>query len=401
MFIYTLVSLLDETIRYERETKMRKRRANGEGSIYQRKDGKWVASVTLANGKRKVVYGKTKKEVVEAKQKLLQDAAKEAAQGMMQFTVEQTVGMFLDAWLEDTVKPNLRYKTYEHYRWCVKHVKAEIGDIHIRKLTPQHIQRLHAKKRAEGCAPQSVKHFHRMLGKAMNDAVKWGVIDRNIVSLVSTPRVPRPDMCVLTAEQAQQFLIAAQDNFLEALFVVAITTGARIGELLGISWNDVHLRTGKLHIRRALGRQTKKGLVFSEPKTERSRRTVHLTAMAIDALKKHHLKQQQLKGYGEPGWNEQNLVFCNHAGKPFDHSSLMKDYFHPLLVKAGLPSIRFHDLRHTAATLMFQLDVHPKVVQEMLGHSSISVTLDTYSHAIPTMQVRAVEQLSNLLTPRD
>src|SRR5690348_16792855 len=113
-----------------KEIEMGKRRANGEGSVYQRKAGRWVASVTLANGKRKVVYGKTQKEVVEAKQKLLQDAA----QGMVQFTVDQTVGTFLDAWLEDTVKPNLRYKTYEHYRWCVKHVKAEIGDIQLRKL---------------------------------------------------------------------------------------------------------------------------------------------------------------------------------------------------------------------------------------------------------------------------
>jgi integrase len=376
---------------------MGKRRANGEGSVYQRKDGKWLASVTLANGKRKVVYGKTQKEAVEAKQKLLQEAAK----GMALFTVDQTVGTFLDAWLEDTIKPNLRDKTYEHYRWCANHVKAEIGDIQLRELTPQHIQRLHAKKRAEGYAPQSIKHFHRMLGKAMNDAVKWGLLARNVVSLVSTPRVPRSDMCALTIEQAQRFLAEASGNFLEALFVVAITTGARVGELLGLSWDDVDLQTGKVHIRRALGRRAKKGLVLVEPKTERSRRTIHLTSLAIDALKKHQLRQQQLKGYGEPGWNEHNLVFCNHCGKPFDHSSMMKDYFHPLLVKVGLPSIRFHDLRHTAATLMFQLDVHPKVVQEMLGHSSISVTLDTYSHAIPTMQAKAVERLSNLLTTLD
>lgn len=376
---------------------MGKRRANGEGSVYQRKDGKWVASVTLANGKRKVVYGKTQKEVVEAKQKLLRDAAK----GMVQFTVDQTVGTFLDAWLEDTIKPNLRYKTYEHYCWCVRHVNTEIGDIQLQKLMPQHIQRLHAKKRAEGYSPQSVKHFHRMLSKAINDAVKWGLLDRNVVSLVSTPRVPRSDMCVLTAEQAQRFLAEASGNFLEALFVVAITTGARVGELLGLNWDDVNLQTGKMHIRRALGRQAEKGLVLVEPKTERSRRTIHLTTLAIGALKEHQLRQQQLKGYGKPGWNEHNLVFCNHFGKPFDHSSMMKDYFHPLLVKVGLPSIRFHDLRHTAATLMFQLDVHPKVVQEMLGHSSISVTLDTYSHAIPTMQARAVEQLSNLLTTLD
>lgn len=326
------------------------KRANGEGSIYQQKNGLWVACVTVEGRKRKYVYGKTQKEVTQAKQKLLQDISR----GVVQFTCEQTVETFLLSWLEDTIKPNLRYKTYEHYRWCVRHVAAEIGDIQLRKLTPQHIQRLHAKKRAEGCAPQSVKHFHRMLGKALNDAVKWGLIERNVVSLVTPPRVSRSEMHVLTAEQARRFLTEASGNFLEALFVLAITTGAREGELLGLSWDDVNLQTGKVHIRRALGRRAKKGLVLVEPKTERSRRTIHLTTLAIEALKEHRLRQQQLKGFGEPGWNEYNLVFCNHFGKPFDHSSMINDYFRPLLVKAGLPLIRFHDLRHTAATLMLQ-----------------------------------------------
>jgi integrase len=370
------------------------KRANGEGSIYQQKNGLWVACVTVEGRKRKYVYGKTQKEAIQAKQKLLQ----EVTRGMPQFTCEQTAETFLLSWLEDTIKPNLRHKTYEHYRWCVRHVVSEIGSIQLRKLTPQHIQRLHARKRAEGCSPQSVKHFHRMLGKALNDAVKWGLIERNVASLVTPPRVTRFDMHVLTAEQARQFLTEASGNFLEALFVMAITTGARVGELLGLSWDDVNLQTGKVHIRRALVRQAKKGLVLVEPKTERSRRTIHLTALAIEALKGHLLRQQQLKGFGEPGWNEYNLVFCNHVGKPFDHSSLIKDYFHPLLAKAGLPLIRFHDLRHTAATLMLQLEVHPKVVQEMLGHSSIGITLDTYSHAIPTMQIGAAGRLSDLLT---
>ena len=370
------------------------KRANGEGSVYQQKNGLWVACVTLEGRKRKYVYGKTQKEAIQAKQKLLHDASR----GMPQFTYEQTVETFLLSWLEDTIKPNLRYKTYEHYRWCVRHVVSEIGSVQLRKLTPQHIQRLHARKRAEGCSPQSVKHFHRMLGKALNDAAKWGLIERNVVSLVTPPRVARFEMCVLTAEQARLFLTEASGNFLEALFVLAITTGAREGELLGLSWDDVNLQTGKMHIRRTLGRQAKKGLVLAEPKTERSRRTIHLTTLAIDALREHLSRQQQLKGFGEPGWNEHRLVFCNHVGKPFDHASTVNDYFRPLLVKAGLPLIRFHDLRHTAATLMLQLEVHPKVVQEMLGHSSIGITLDIYSHAIPTMQVGAAGRLSDLLT---
>lgn len=370
------------------------RRANGEGTVFLRKDGRWSASITLSDGTRKTIYAKTKTEAADLKQKLLQEAAKGE---MEQFTSNQTVEVFLFSWLEDTVKPNLRWGTYEHYRWCTMHVVAEIGNIQLQKLTPQHIQRLHAKKRVQGCSPQSVKHMHRMLGKALNDARRWGLIERNVVSLVTPPRVPRYEMKVFTAEQARQFLAAAEGHFLEALFVVAITTGARQGELLGLTWDDVNFQAGKLHIRRTLDRQRGKGLVLVEPKTERSRRTIQLTDLALEVLKKHQKNQQQLKGYGEPGWNEHNLVFCNHFGRPLDHAVLMNDYFHPLLMKAKLPQIRFHDLRHTAATLMLQLDVHPKVVQEMLGHSSISITLDTYSHAVPTMQMGAVGLLSNLL----
>jgi integrase len=243
------------TLNQERGKTMAKR-ANSEGSIYERKDGRWATSITLENGTRKTVYGKTQKEVVATKQKLLQEAAK----GALQFTVDQTVKTFLDAWLEDTIKPNLRYNTYRNYHRCARHIIAEFGNVPIKKLTPQHAQRLHSKMRAAGFAPGSVALVHQVLVRAMNDAVKWGLIERNTVSLATAPRVTKREMCVFTDEQTRKFLAEARGNYLEALFVLAVATGAREGELLGLSWGDVDLQTGKMQIKRILVGEKVRGL---------------------------------------------------------------------------------------------------------------------------------------------
>jgi integrase len=231
----------------------------------------------------------------------------------------------------------------------------------------------------------------------MNDAVKWGLIERNTVSLATAPRVTKREMCVFTDEQTRKFLAEARGNYLEALFVLAVATGAREGELLGLSWGDVDLQTGKMQIKRILSWRKGEGLVFAAPKTESSRRTLYLSDFAIAALQEHQSRQRQLEGFAKPGWNKHNLVFCTKSGRPIERTNLRKSYFRPLVTKAGLPQIRFHDLRHTAATLLFQLDVHPKVVQQMLGHSNISITLDTYSHAVPVMEAGASERLGGLL----
>jgi integrase len=204
-------------------------------------------------------------------------------------------------------------------------------------------------------------------------------------------------MQTLTPEQAQKFLEAARDDPFEALYILAITTGMRQGELLGLKWQDIQLEQGKLQVRRSLARIGKQGFVTSEPKTKSSRRAIALATVAIEALKRHRIQQNERRLAAGPAWEDQDLVFCNLVGKPLEAGNLTRRSFRPLLEKAGAPKIRFHDLRHSAATLLLSMNVHPKIVQELLGHSSITITLDTYSHVLPSLQSEAVARFDTLL----
>jgi len=251
------------------------KRANGEGTVYQRKDGRWVASIILENGKRKSVYCKTQQEAL----KLARKANNDKDQGMLISTEDQTLSTFLTTWLQDTAQPRLRDRTYLRYRELIElHVLPMLGKVKLQKLSPQHLQKLYNQKREEGYAPQTIKHIHRVLHRALNDALKWDLVAKNICNAVDAPRVPKQEMKALTPEQAQQFLEAA---------------------------------------------------------------------------------------------------------------------------KAGVPKIRFHDLRHSAASLLLSMGTHPKIVQELLGHSNISMTLDTYSHTIPSLQADAMSRLNTLLTQQE
>lgn len=371
------------------------RRANGEGTVYQRNDGRWVASITLDNGKRKSIYCKTQQEAIKAARKINQ----EKDQGLLLPTEDQTLTSLLTSWLEETVRRNVRERTYQRYHeLVVLHILPTLGAIKVQKLMPQHLQRLYNQKLEEGYAPQTVKHIHRVLHKALNDALKWSLVTRNVADAVSAPRVRRKELCVLNGEQAQQFLTAAKDDPLEALYVLALTTGARQGELLGLQWTDFDLALGRMQIQRTMTRLVGKGFTVSEPKTSKSRRAVHLTPLAVQALKRHRLRQNEARLAAGEAWNQQGWVFCNNVGRPLEVGNMIRRSFRPLLQKAGLPIIRFHDLRHSAASLLLSLDVHPKIVQELLGHSQISLTLDTYSHVLPSLQAEAVNRLGALLS---
>jgi integrase len=199
-------------------------------------------------------------------------------------------------------------------------------------------------------------------------------------------------------EQALQFLAAAKSDPLEALYALALTSGLREGELIGIQWHDLDLVGGKLQVRRTVAYVPKKGLTISEPKTAKSRRSVHLTALAIEALKRHRVRQNEVRLAAGSAWAGGDWVFCNSVGNPINGSNLLQRSFRPLLARAGLPAIRFHDLRHSSATLLLSLGVHPKIVSEILGHSQVSLTLDTYSHVLPSLQEEAFSRLNTLLT---
>jgi len=204
-------------------------------------------------------------------------------------------------------------------------------------------------------------------------------------------------MKVLNEFQVRNLLLVSKGTNLEALLHLAVTTGLRMGEIIGLKWEDLELNSATLKVQRQVQRQTGRGLVFSQPKSAKSRRVIILGSTTIEKLKLHYHQQHWSRLIAGERWEENDLIFPNTVGKPMEQNRLLKEY-KEILRQAGLPIIRFHDLRHTAATLMLQAGIHPKIVQETLGHADISLTMNTYSHALPTLQREAAEKMDELVT---
>jgi integrase len=276
------------------------------------------------------------------------------------------------------------------------HVEPNIGRTTLSKLTPHQIAGLYGDLLRGGLAPSTVRQVHAVLHSALKQAVRWNLLVRNPASAVDAPRVPRHRIDPLSLGQVEALLAEAEQDRLHALYVLAVTTGLRQGELLGLQWSDIDWGSAELRVRRQLMRGPE-GFEFPEPKTASGRRVVSLPARAVDALRAHRSRQLEERLAAGAAWHDWDLVFCNTVGKPIEGQNLTRRSFKPLLARAGLPPIRFHDLRHTAATLLLAQNVHPKVVQERLGHSQIAVTMDTYSHVMPSMQREAADKLDAML----
>ncbi|MBA2677373.1 MAG: tyrosine-type recombinase/integrase [Ktedonobacteraceae bacterium] len=371
---------------------MGKRRNNSEGTITKREDGRWEARVSLPDGKRKCYYGKSKEEV----QKKLKQAIRDVDSGLPPPNDKETVEQYLTAWLA-TVKHQVKTSSFHCYDNSIRiHVVPSLGKHHLSKLTPQHVQQFYTQKLESGLSSTTVRQIHLILHRALKDAQRMGMIQRNVTEMVRPPRTRKVEMKTLDERQAALFVEAANGERLEALFVLAITTGMRQGELLGLRWQDVDIDKGILHVRQAL--YISRGIIYlTEPKTKNSRRTIHLTKVAIYALRKYRIQYlQEAMAFG-PDWNTKyNLMFPTSTGNPIRAAHLVSLAFHRILKNAGLPTIRFHDLRHTAATLMLEKGVNPKMVSEMLGHSDISITLGIYGHVTPRMQQMAIDVLDNM-----
>ena len=371
-----------------------KRRGHNEGSIRQRADGTWEARLSLSNGKRKSLYAKTRKEV----QDKLRAAQRDLDNGFDLTAERQTVGQYLDRWLSASVKPSVKPKTYEGYESIVRvRVVPRLGGKVLSRLAPLDVQTLYTDLQAVDLSNRSIHHTHCVLHRAFSQAVRWGLISRNPCDAVTPPRPGRTEMRVLSRGEAATFLDATWNHPAHALYVLALTTGMRQGELLGLRWEDVNLDAGRLVVRRSLQRQREAGLVFTQPKTGRSRRTVMLSQRAITALRDHRTRQLERRLVIGSGWRDQDLVFPNKSGSPMD-PSWQTAVFKEAIQRAGLPPMRFHDLRHTAATLLLTQGVHPKVVSEMLGHATITLTLDTYSHLVPVLHEQAAAAMDDILS---
>lgn len=375
----------------------RRRRGRGEGSIYRRKDGSWCGILTVGwspEGKqlRRYVYRADKTAALEALDKLRADLRS----GLPIDSPRMSLADYLARWLEDAVRVKVRASTYRRHQDLVRlYIAPRLGGVSLGRLTPMHIQHLLADLEREQKSPRLRQMVYGTLHAAMNRAVKWNLVPRNACDAVEKPRAPRPETKTWTPEQAGQFLAAAQRDRLYALYLLALTTGMRQGELLGLSWADVDLKAGTVSVRRQLTQD----LQLLEPKTAAARRLILLPEVAIAALKQHRARMLAEGHHGGEG-NPQQLVFVNTVGHPLRQSNLLRRSFFPLIRQAGVPRIRFHDLRHTSATLLLAQGVSPRVIQERLGHAHIAMTLGTYSHVTPTMQQDAAAKLDALFATK-
>ena len=312
-----------------------------------------------------------------------------------------TVAEYLTEWLATVVQPNLRWKSYQVYRWAVVgHIIPGLGNKPLAELVPLDIQRLLVAKRDEGLAQNSLAKIHGALKSALTTAEQWGLVETNAARKVSPlkagMRRPKP----LSRAEVRLLFAAVVGDRLEALYVLAVTVGMRQGELLGLSWDDVDLGCGKLFVRQQLQRQSG-GPRLVPLKTKASRRVLNLPVLAIEALEAHRGRQSVeriQKGVGGPGgWAETGLVFVNRSGAPLDGQRVSK-WFHGHLEAAGLEDRTFHALRHTCASLLVEDDVQPKIIQATLGHSSIQATMEIYAHVSTEVQVRAARAMDRLLT---
>jgi integrase len=375
------------------------KRGNGEGSISKRSGGGWMAQYYVLSGtggrERRTLYARTR---TEAARKLARVIG-ERDTGFVVDAGKLTVGDYLERWLKDSVKGTVRTSTYEAYRYMVEpHLVPFLGALKLRDINPVHVRALYREKLEAGLSAATVRKMHAVLNKAMKQAVMDGLVHRNVCDAVRPPRLVRKEIRPLDPEQAGALLRAAASDRLEALYVLAVHTGMREGELLGLKWEDVSLDGEEpvLRLRRALVREAGK-VALGELKTPKSRRQVRLTRAAAGALRAHLARQMEEIERAGPSYRPGGLVFATESGSPINPSNLRRRSFKPLLRRAGLANIRFHDLRHTCATLLLTRNVHPKLVQELLGHATISVTLDTYSHFLPSMGDQTVTAMEAAL----
>jgi integrase len=425
---------------------MAKRRGYREGSITQRGDGRWMGRVELGwqDGKRqrKTLYGRTRQEVADKVRKALT----QAEDGIPFPNERQTVSQFLQSWLEQK-KTQLRPRAFLSYQQTVgDHLEPGLGKIPVAKLTPQQLAAwFHRHQTDDHASARTIRYARVVLRAALNQALRWSLVTRNVATLIDAPRYQPREIQPLSPREARELVAAVEDHRLGPLFSVTTALGLRIGEALGLAWKHVNLERGTLSIvqglersggdrgvrlalnkeRRALLKLRRKAtdraerceidvtlkeirkrlkekgvrqtLHFTEPKSVRSRRTITLPAIAITALKKHRTRQKKERLAAGGDWKDSGLVFTTPLGTALDLRNVHRE-FKAILTAAHLPNIRLHDLRHTAATLLLAQGVDPRTIMETLGHSQISLTLNTYSHVVPALQEMAAEKMNAILS---
>jgi len=405
-----------------RKRKSTGRRLNGEGSIFQRSDDRWVCQIAI-DGKIRYFYGKSSQEVKDKRD----EALKLASKGILPEPNKVTVKEWLKTWMEEYKKDNLKAATYHSYDQLIRlHVNPAIGDKKIKDLKPSHIQKLvndcfrsgriiklkenvtdRTKKRREkmppkeqkpGLSGRTVKYIHGILLQAFDQAIKEKLIAYNPANAdsINLPRQEKPEIQPLYTEQARDFLKAIRDDYLYAVYLMDISTGLRRGELLGLKWTDIDLKKKTATIKRSLIQIGSKVVLQDSVKTKKSKRIVSLTDDVIAELKRLKARQAKDKlSIGEAYQND-NFIFCWQDGRNI-RPDYVYHHFQDLLEDHNFSKSRFHDLRHSFATIMLEQGVDLETVSTMLGHNSIAITGDIYSHVRQDIQAVAAGKMNQAL----
>ena len=376
-----------------------------KGHIYQRAKGSWtivydlpVDTVTSKRRQKSQTVKGTKRDAERA----LHEVLLSLEQGSYVKPNKITLGEWLEQWCESFVIMNTTPRTYVSYRSIIdRHLKPGLGSIALSRLEPQQIQAYYADKLTKGrvdgkgsLSNRSVLYHHRILSKALDQAVKMGLVVRNVAKLITPPRVARAKINVLDADKASRFLDIASNTMYYTIFAMLLYTGLRRGEAIALRWKNIDSIRLELHVVESAYR-IRKEFIIKEPKSLHSKRAVSLSPSLAALLLEYREDQEFMrKQMGNPLTNE-DFVFSWPDGRPLD-PDVVTQAFHRIAGQAGLKGIRLHDLRHTHATLMLKAGVHPKVVSERLGHANIGITLDTYSHVLPGLQEAADERFDRI-----
>ena len=367
------------------------RRGAGEGTIRQRPDGLWEARWRTSDGRRHSLYDKARKNASAR----LREALATADQGISPPRQKLTVGAWLDLWIATSVTGRLRPRTVESYSMTVRlYLKPAIGKVQLAKLQPEHVARMLRDLTARGdLSPTTVRYACVVLRIALARGLKTGKVVRNVAGLVDLPRRARFETQPLSADQVRAFRESIIGDRLGPLYLLAITTGMRQGELLGLRWQDVDLDGGAITVQHTLQRGVRD---LAEPKTASAKRTFRIGHEMVGSLRGHRKAQLQDRLATGPHWHERDFVFTGPHGDPW-HGRNILAAFHAALGRAGLPSQRFHDLRHACATLLLEEGEELGVVSKLLGHSTVSTTIDTYGHLTPGMTQRVADRMDRIL----
>lgn len=372
------------------------------GMVFEREKGAWYARVTFTDqsGKRRYIKrrGETKspaKEIVKQILRDLDDSGDMVIEGN-----QITVNKYFDRWLSTAAKPRLSERTFQDYEDLLRrYIRPAMGNKRLSDLRPLDVQALYSDMQERGLSARTVRYTHAVLSSGLKQAIKWGLMTRNPASMAELPKQTRKEMQSLSPESAAKFLAAAVKDKWGIIFSFALVTGMRPEEYLGLQWKDVDFQSGLVTVQRTLcWRRRGGGWYFGEPKTSRSRRSIPLPYSIIGVLAEHKRHQAEKRLRMGPSYQNYDLVFNSDNGGPLLPQNLFRRHFKPILKEAGLDqSIRMYDLRHSCATLLLASNENPKVVSERLGHASITLTLDTYSHVLPSMQKEASDKLERML----